>query len=165
MAGQGKVAPLLQEEFAANTIQNKFNHNGFVVNHTCAGTYYSSYSQQMIRSDCTATGYGSNNQSQPSPFNVYEQHFPEFVGFYQDADSQHVFRDGQPRQQDEMLHVLHAVATTAAGDVSTRRARRVCGRGTNCGIRTLREMVVRTRRAPAHSLCVLLRLLFEFRTV
>ena len=68
VAGQGKIAPLLQEEFAANMIQNKFNHNGFVVNHTCAGTYYSSYSQQMIRSDCTATGYGSNNQSQPSPF-------------------------------------------------------------------------------------------------
>ena len=65
---QGKVAPLLPEEFTANMLQNKFNHNGFVVNHTCAGTYYSSYSQQMIRSDCTATGYSSNNRSQPSPF-------------------------------------------------------------------------------------------------
>ena len=68
VVGQGKVAPLLPEEFAANMIQNKFNHNGFVVNHTCAGTYYSSYSQQMIRSDCTATGYSSNNHSQPTPF-------------------------------------------------------------------------------------------------
>lgn len=68
VAAQGKTAPLLPEEFTANMIQNKFNHNGYVVNHTCAGTYYSSYSQQMIRADCTATGYSSNNQSQPSPF-------------------------------------------------------------------------------------------------
>ena len=68
VAGQGKIAPLLPEEFAANMLQNKFNHNGFVVNHTCAGTYYSSYSQQMIRGDCTATGYASNNQSRPTPF-------------------------------------------------------------------------------------------------
>ena len=67
-AGQGKTAPLLPEEFAANMLQNKFNHDGFVVNHTCAGTYYSSHSQQMIRGDCTATGYASNNQSRPTPF-------------------------------------------------------------------------------------------------
>lgn len=66
--GQGKIAPLLPGEFAANMLQNKFNHNGYVVNHTCAGTYYSSHSQQMIRADCTATGYASNNQSRPTPF-------------------------------------------------------------------------------------------------
>ena len=64
---QGKVPPLLREEFTANMIQNKFNHNGFVVNHTCAGTYYSSYSQQMIRGDCTVVDLASNNHSQPSP--------------------------------------------------------------------------------------------------
>lgn len=64
---QGKVPPLLGGEFTANVIQNKFNHNGFVVNHTCAGTYYSSYSQQMIRGDCTVVDLTSNNHSQPSP--------------------------------------------------------------------------------------------------
>ena len=64
---QGKVAPLVAEEFTANMIQNKFNHNGFVVNHTCAGTYYSSYSQQMIRGDCTVVDIASNNHSDPSP--------------------------------------------------------------------------------------------------
>ncbi len=67
VSAQGKVPPLLAEEFAANMIQNKFNHNGFVVNHTCAGTYYSSHSQQMVRGDCTAVGLLSNNHSQPSP--------------------------------------------------------------------------------------------------
>ena len=66
-SAQGKVPPLLAEEFTANFIQNKFNHNGFGVNHTCAGTYYSSYSQQMIRSDCTVVDLISNNHSQPSP--------------------------------------------------------------------------------------------------
>ena len=30
VVGQGKIAPLLPEEFAANMLQNKFNHNGFV---------------------------------------------------------------------------------------------------------------------------------------
>ena len=64
---QGKVPPLVSEEFTANMIQNKFNHNGFVVNHTCAGTYYSSYSQQMIRADCTVVDLISNNRSEPSP--------------------------------------------------------------------------------------------------
>ena len=67
VSAQGKVPPLIPEEFTANMIQNKFNHNGFVVNHTCAGTYYSSHSQQMIRGDCTAVGLVSNNHSQPSP--------------------------------------------------------------------------------------------------
>ena len=66
VSAQGKVPPLIAEEFTANMIQNKFNHNGFVVNHTCAGTYYSSHSQQMIRGDCTAVGLASNNHSQPS---------------------------------------------------------------------------------------------------
>ena len=64
---QGKVPPLMAEEFTANVIQNKFNQNGFVVNHTCAGTYYSSHSQQMIRGDCTVVDLVSNNHSQPSP--------------------------------------------------------------------------------------------------
>lgn len=64
---QGKVPPLVATEFTANFIQNKFNHNGFVINHTCAGTYYSSYTQQMIRADCTDVGLSSNNHSQPSP--------------------------------------------------------------------------------------------------
>ena len=64
---QGKVPPLVAEEFTANMIQNKFNHNGFVINHTCAGTYYSSYSQQMIRADCTVVDLISNNRSKPSP--------------------------------------------------------------------------------------------------
>ena len=64
---QGKVAPLVAEEFTGNMIQNKFNHNGFVVNHTCAGTYYSSFSQQMIRADCTIVDIASNNRSRPSP--------------------------------------------------------------------------------------------------
>ena len=67
VSAQGKVPPLIAEEFTANMIQNKFNHNGFVVNHTCAGTYYSSHAQQMIRGDCTAVGLLSNNHSQPSP--------------------------------------------------------------------------------------------------
>lgn len=63
---QGKVPPLVATEFTANFIQNKFNHNGFVVNHTCSGTYYSSYTQQMIRADCTVVDLSSNNHSQPS---------------------------------------------------------------------------------------------------
>ncbi len=67
VVGQGKVAPLIHTEFYANVLQNKFNHNGFGVNHTCSGTYYSSLSQQKIRSDCTAAGYSSNNASEPSP--------------------------------------------------------------------------------------------------
>lgn len=67
VATQGKIPPLIAEEFTANMLQNKFNHNGFVVNHTCAGTYYSSYSQQMIRGDCTVVDLISNNHSQPSP--------------------------------------------------------------------------------------------------
>ena len=67
VVSQGKVAPLLAEEFTANMIQNKFNHNGFVINHTCAGTYYSSFSQQMIRADCTVVDIASNNRSHPSP--------------------------------------------------------------------------------------------------
>ena len=67
VSAQGKVPPLIAEEFIANMIQNKFNHNGFVVNHTCAGTYYSSHSQQMIRADCTVVNLTSNNHSQPSP--------------------------------------------------------------------------------------------------
>ena len=67
VSAQGRVPPLIAEEFTANMIQNKFNHNGFVVNHTCAGTYYSSHSQQMIRGDCTAVDLASNNHSQPSP--------------------------------------------------------------------------------------------------
>ena len=58
---------LVPEEFTANMIQDKFNHNGFVVNHTCAGTYYSSYSQQMIRANCTVVDLISNNRSVPSP--------------------------------------------------------------------------------------------------
>ncbi|KAL5463855.1 hypothetical protein EMCRGX_G032798 [Ephydatia muelleri] len=61
------VPPLVATEFTANFIQNKFNHNGFVVNHTCSGTYYSSYTQQMIRADCTVVDLSSNNHSQPSP--------------------------------------------------------------------------------------------------
>ena len=68
---QGKVPPLVATEFTANFIQNKFNHNGFVVNHTCAGTYYSSYSQQMIRADCTVVDLSSNNHSQPSPLTSF----------------------------------------------------------------------------------------------
>mmetsp|Transcript_2626 Transcript_2626/g.3632 ORF Transcript_2626/g.3632 Transcript_2626/m.3632 type:complete len:180 (+) Transcript_2626:21-560(+) len=64
---QGKVAPLLPSEFYANMLQNKFNQNGFGVNHTCSGTYYSSLSQMMVRADCTAAGYISNNASIPSP--------------------------------------------------------------------------------------------------
>ena len=67
VSAQGKVPPLIAEEFTANMNQNKFNHNGFVVNHTCAGTYYSSHTQQMIRADCTVVDLISNNHSQPSP--------------------------------------------------------------------------------------------------
>jgi len=51
---QGKIAPLLPEEFSAGVVQNKFNQNGFGVNHTCVGTYYSSFKRQVIRSDCAA---------------------------------------------------------------------------------------------------------------
>ena len=73
---QGKVPPLVAEEFTANMIQNKFNHNGFVINHTCAGTYYSSYSQQMIRADCTVVDLISNNRSKPSPCLLYTSPSP-----------------------------------------------------------------------------------------
>jgi hypothetical protein len=34
--GQGKTPPLLPQEFASNMIQNKYNSNGFHVNHTYA---------------------------------------------------------------------------------------------------------------------------------
>jgi hypothetical protein len=78
---QGKIAPLLPEEYACNFVQTKWNYNGFVVNHTLAGVQYSSYSQQFIRTDggtcdlyfvfnsldSAAFDVKSDNHSDPSP--------------------------------------------------------------------------------------------------
>lgn len=48
----GKSYPTIPKEFAATTMQQKYNSNGHEVNHTCVGAYYSSFSKNKIRSDC-----------------------------------------------------------------------------------------------------------------
>jgi len=50
----GKTAPLLPEEIAVTVVQSKWNGNGFGVNHTAGGTWYSSYALQKIRFDSVA---------------------------------------------------------------------------------------------------------------
>eukprot|EP01100_Stratorugosa_tubuloviscum_P010170 TRINITY_DN4340_c0_g1_i1.p1 TRINITY_DN4340_c0_g1~~TRINITY_DN4340_c0_g1_i1.p1 ORF type:complete len:273 (+),score=82.59 TRINITY_DN4340_c0_g1_i1:115-933(+) len=64
-----KVAPLLPSEYAANVVQRKWNHNGFVVNNTYSQTTYSSYSQKMWRTDTVTFSYCSDDHSQPGPLN------------------------------------------------------------------------------------------------
>lgn len=66
----GKTYPKMPKEFAATTLQQKYNSNGGNVNHTCAGAYYSSYSKMKIRSDCigfplTNKTAGSNGSAVP----------------------------------------------------------------------------------------------------
>ena len=36
----GHIAPLLPEEYAVNTIQYKWNENGFLVNNTYSGLFF-----------------------------------------------------------------------------------------------------------------------------
>jgi len=68
VSSQGKLAPLLPEEYATYYIQRKWNQNGFAVNHTEAGVQYSSFANQMMRADGTAFASTDNwNQSIPIP--------------------------------------------------------------------------------------------------
>jgi len=68
VSSQGKLAPLLPEEYATYYIQRKWNQNGFAVNHTEAGVQYSSYANQMIRTDGASFASTDNfNQSIPVP--------------------------------------------------------------------------------------------------
>jgi len=64
---QGKVAPLLPEEYAANCVQMKWNHNGFDVNNTYSLVTFSSFSRQMLRTDGCLYGTTTNNASNPMP--------------------------------------------------------------------------------------------------
>ncbi len=49
----GRTYPKMPQEFAATMLQQKWNSNGFYINHTCSGSYYSSYAKQKIRADCS----------------------------------------------------------------------------------------------------------------
>ena len=80
----GKPYPVFPTEFATTMIQNKFNSNGFLVNHTCAGIYYSSFSRMKIRSDCTGfplamKTVSRNNASLASQFGLIEISIIDFT--------------------------------------------------------------------------------------
>lgn len=80
----GTPYPTFPTEFATTMLQNKFNSNGFKVNHTCAGIYYSSFSRMKIRTDCTgfplsSTTVSRTNASLASQFGLIEISILDFT--------------------------------------------------------------------------------------
>lgn len=73
----GRPYPKMPQEFAATMMQQKWNTNGYNINHTCSGSYYSSFSRMKIRADCsdfplTTRTVSSQNRSLADQFGQTE---------------------------------------------------------------------------------------------